>query len=353
MEGSQRFSGRIDLATAPEQEVEEALARWDELAPETLEVLARDPVHGPRLSRLQLAEAWLAERAAGDAPAAVRECPEAEELFDYGRGPGYRPLAPERRAQLDRHVLRCEPCRSLSASLQRRPPVPLEILPLGPGAGAEAGWAHSPAAGPRPSRLRLVRAALPLAAAAAVLALALPRLLDRGQALPAFPERPLLRDGGDAAALLAPRGALLRSNPLAPERHIELAPVPRAEHYRAQLLLHGGGAFEAGEPIGELLADVPHLALPDLAPGRYTLAAWVRVDGLDQPLGRRDFQVVLDPELERALGRAAGPGPLSESTLRGLVRELDARSYWTDARAVARRLPAAPERDAYLSAPGR
>lgn len=349
MEGSQRFSGRIDLATAPEQEVEEALARWDELPPETLEVLARDPVHGPRLSRLQLAEAWLAERAADGAPATVTECPDAEELFDYGRGPGYRPLPSARRAQLDRHVLRCEPCREFAATLQRRPPVPLEILPLH--AGSEPGSSAPPDA--RATRLRLVRAALPLAAAAAVMALALPRLLDRGEALPAFPERPLLRDGGDAAALLAPRGALLRANALAPERRIELAAVPRAEHYRVQLLLHGGGAFEAGEPIGELLAEVPHLALPDLAPGRYTLAAWVRVDGLDQPLGRRDFQVVLDLELEQALERAAGPGPLSEATLRRLVRDLDARSYWTDARAVARRLPASPEREAYLSAPGR
>ena len=64
----------------------EILAHWDELTPSGLERLERQPVLGPRLARLRRAERWLVERTADPT------CPDADELYDYGRGPGYRPL---------------------------------------------------------------------------------------------------------------------------------------------------------------------------------------------------------------------------------------------------------------------
>lgn len=343
MDASKRAGRRLDLVTAPEREVEDALIHWDELAPGALEDLARHGVHGPRLRRLQLAEAWLEERAAGEVPPGVLECPAPEELYDYGRGPGATPLAPERRAQLDRHTLRCGPCRGLVATLERRPPAPLDLL--APAARPGPRGAVLPTTAAR--RPRSLTRWLPLAAAAAALVIALP-LWQRSEPLPGLPGRPLLRDGSGAEALLLPRGPLLVWPAPGLERRVELSPVPGAEHYRVQLQRHEGGAFEAGDPAGELVAEGPSLVLPQLAPGRYTYVAWARVDGLDRHLGARDFQVVEDPDLAASLARVRGEGDL-----RRLIAVLDERTFWTDARALARLLPPSGERDAYLDAPGR
>lgn len=341
MDASNGSRGKIDLATAPERAIEDALAHWDELPAAGLEDLARHAVHGPRLRRLQLAEAWLHEQAAGEAPEAVAACPTSEELYDYGRGPGSTALAGERRAEIDRHTLRCGACRGLVATLERRPPVPLDLLPLPP-ADAEPELAPASRA-----RLRLVRTLLPLAAAAAVLLFALPRL-DRSEASVELPTAPILRDGGGGEALLLPRGPVLCIPGTTLERRIELAAVPGATAYRVQLLRHGGGAFETGEPVGELLATDTNLVLPHLEPGHYTWSAWAEVDGLWAHLGRRDFEVVESEDIVRSLARAT-----TEADARRLIVEFDARGLVTDARALARLLPPSPERDAYLAAPGR
>jgi hypothetical protein len=323
---------------------------------------------GPRLALIEEAEAWLAGRATRG------ECPAAEELYDFGRGPGARPLSPERELALRDHVDACRECAGLVTTLATRPPVPL-VLEEGP-----AERPAAPAAVRTPSRPRSVRAPSgprPMAwvslAAAALLLVTLGFFWNRIFAgAPAteyasavvYPAEPVLR-GDEAGALYFPRGRVLAGPPaghpagLWHAARFELAAREGATRYRVHLARADGGAFDPGTPLCVLSAPEPLLGFADLepastpvelAPGRYTWEAWARVDGLDVPLGRRDFDVVHEPDVERAL--AAQPADArGRSALLALLHE---RGLVVDARAYARSLPPSAERDAYLRRlPGR
>jgi hypothetical protein len=360
----------LDLTTASTAEIEEALASWDDLPPQTLERLATHPVWGGRLATLQLADAWLAEQGPSERPPEVARCPEADELFDYGRGPGARPLAARRRAQIDRHVLGCEECRTFAASLASRPPVPLaDGLP----ASIPTGSLPAPARRERPQAAPVIelerarrwrpRVLVPLAAAAALAVAALTALRPGPSlAAPGWPERPVDVRGAEAGELIAPRGTLLAAGPGAawtglaarPAPVFELRPVPGAEAYRVELARTDGSALGEGELLATLETPAPadatsiaRLAGPALEPGRYTWRAFAVVNGLETALGPRDFAVAADPELTAALAELEPADEPARSQT--AVRLLDERGHLADARAVARRLPASAGRDEYLS----
>lgn len=371
MDQAKRATEGFDPARASAVEIEEALASWDELSPQALERLAADPRTASKLRVLQLAEAWMCEQGRSERPAEVARCPAAEELYDYGRGPGAAPLPAARRAEIDRHVLACPSCAAFARSLESRPPVPLMR-------GGELGRSPSPA---RPAtglppvlelrqrRARPLRALAPLAAAALVVAGTLlwlrresPPALGRG-----LPPAELLR-GAESAALVSPRQRVLQLSrsdswhglPSSPAPLFEIAPLPEAEEYRVELERHAGQALERGERIASLRVGPERregepfatLAGPPLAPGRYTWRAFAVVRGLERELGARDFELRADPELERRLAALAGaPEPERSETA---VRMLDAAGYHAEARALARRLAPSAERDAYLGrAPAR
>ena len=92
-----------------------------------------------------------------------------------------------------------------------------------------------------------------------------------------------------------------------------------------------------------------HRLLPEAAegppPGHYTWEAWATVDGLERLLGERDFEVVRDEDVRANLA--------SLSDLER-VHALHEAGWWTDARALARRMHPSVGRDAYLDGtPGR
>lgn len=397
MDAPRRSRSLPDLATAAEEELDEVLVHWDELRPGDLEELATHPLLGPRLAALQRAEAWLSEQGSGDAPPGVAACPSPEELYDYGRGPGYSPLPPERRVEIDRHLLRCEACKGFAEALERRPPVPLDLplagapslsigadRPSAPGTdGGEPEVGSTPAVplprrrsgGPRPAppadlqppgrsasprrgRPRLAR--LASLAAAAALAASLPLLLRPSGTEHGFPAPPPVLRGRAADALLFPRGLVLARSPalagigLRPDTPLrfEIAPIEGASGYRVELLRAAADPFAAGDRVALLESAEPTLAAEALSPGRYTWRAFADVGGLERFLGERDFEVREDPELvRRLLARADSDAPQRGEAL---VRLLDEAGYLVDARALARTLPPSPERDAYLArVPGR
>jgi hypothetical protein len=331
----------LDQAT-PDQ-LQEALAHWDELEGEDLVRLASHRATARRLAALRRVEGALEAGVLREEAAAPSDCPSAEALYDLGRGPGFAPMPAEERAQLEAHLEGCADCRGLVATLRTPPPLPLDLGHGGPGApltgpGSEA--ARFPA---RP--LRDTRGWLPLAAAAAVVgALMLPRLFGPTEATFAgLPEHPLLR-GAETAGLLFPRGRVLGEG-LAAAPLYELAPVEGASGYRVEVLRHDGGVFSEGEPVQVLRSATPELAGAALETGFYTWRATAEVDGLERELGAREFEVVRD-EARAAL--LSGDAPLVDR-----IRALHEAGYPSDARRLARELPEGPQKDAYLSAPGR
>jgi len=319
---------------------------------------AECPACGPRLALIEQAEAWLAGQAgAPKDQGATGECPPAEELYDYGRGPGARPLPSSRERAVRNHVEACGECAGLVATLASRPPVPL--------------WIDVPASASAAAPVPLLRPrhwmSFALAAAAVVL-ISLGLFWNRifasapvtELASVVYPPEELLRGEADGA-IHFPRGRVLAGKEagLWHALRIELAERANATRYRAHLLRADGGAFDAGTPLCALAADGPELTLADrepgtaaveLAPGHYTCEAWAVVDGLDVPLGRRDFEVVHDADVERAL---ATP-PADARGRSALLASMHDRGLLVDARAYARSLPPTPERDAYLRRlPGR
>ena len=128
--------------------VAEALTHWDELEPNLLTAIETHPQHGPRLSMLRRADHWLATKGASLRPATG--CPSSEELYDFGRGPGFGPLASSRRAELERHLRTCTDCERLVETLAAPPPVPLELpgrgtvrMPARAGSGGEVETVES------------------------------------------------------------------------------------------------------------------------------------------------------------------------------------------------------------------
>jgi hypothetical protein len=167
---------------------------------------------------------------------------------------------------------------------------------------------------------------------------------------PRFPQPPLLR-GDLGGPLLHPRVAVLAlgTGELVHPVVFELEPQEDASSYRVHLTRRDDDRavlLLQGE-TEQLTADVDRLE-----PGGYTWEAWAVVRGLDVPLGRRDFEVRHDAEALSLLDEiAALPDPeRSERALALLVE----RGFLSDARALARTLPASPQREAFLDhVPGR
>lgn len=361
--------------------VSEALAHWDELDPVTLRTLAADPRHRSRLNLLQSVDVWMQSRVHdADASSVARDCPTAEELYDFGRGPGFSSLAAARREAIEGHAASCAECSEIVLSLATPPPLPLVLGPwLEPvidrpvarrPTAAPAPLSRPELVGPRrplpatkrPSFDELWKRWAPVAAAAGVLVAASVWFgSQRESASGRFPESPLLR-GEAGGPLYFPRDRVLVANAnlaqawpaLADELKFEIEPQPEAVAYRVDLFRHEAGAFAPAEPVESLSSEGPSLSLPAraLPPGNYTWRAWVLERGLERSLGERDFALVEDAGLARELERLAGLAEPERSL--AAVRLLVERGYSTDARRLARRLPQSPERDAFLGRmPGR
>lgn len=321
----------------------EQLAHWDALTAGELAELERQPEHSRRLERLRRTDAWLKRRvtAIDSDP-----CPSAETLYDYGRGPGYRPLEMDERGRIDSHLEDCVACETLVETLATSPPLPLDLvdpdLPLAP--VHELSAKQAPA-----SRALPLRAArlLPLAAAGVAIGLFIFQQ-ERVSNASGWPAAPLLR-GAANEALLFPRGLVLFApdgEGFAGDPLFEMSPIAGAAEYRVTVRAHSGGAFERGAETLRLRGAEPALsAETTFALGHYTWEAWAVVDGLEQPLGSRDFEVIEDRELLATV-----------RTLPGLeaLHTLHTKGYRTDARHIARRMPSSKERDDYLGTrPGR
>jgi len=348
---------------------EDALSRWDELDPALLEAIAAHPQHGPRLAMLRRADRWLGKGLGLETIEGT--CPTAEELYDYGRGPGYGPLPSARRAEIERHLVACHECEAHVETLAIPPPVPLDF----PSSLPVRNRIPTPvrAARPTPSpileetverpRFRALPRYAPLAVAAAlVLALGIwIGILPSGSATRGFPTAPLLR-GSSGGPLYFPRERVLRPGPevaklfpaLGRALVFEVEPQPDATAYSIDVARHGEDAFAVeGEVVAELSGDAPTIrSTIELEPGTYTWTSRVVVRGLARELGARDFAIVLDPELETQLGNLRELDEPARSL--EAVRILHERGYVADARAIARAMPASPDRDAYLGqVPGR
>jgi hypothetical protein len=329
--------GRPDLAAA--------LVDFDELPAAERAALGAHaracPSCGPALRLLEAAQAHLGGLAAGSA---IGDCPAAEELFDFARAPGARPLSAPRAAAVGAHAERCADCRELLAGLAARPPSPLIFDPP-----------SEPVRSQPPARRRLRRLGPLLASAAGLLAvlalwrsnageLAGPR---QGEALGvAFPAAEVLR-GDQGGALLWPRGALLSPPAAEGGLRFELELPERAGAWRVRVQARADDPFAPGREVATLAGTGPLGAAEALPPGAYTWEAWAEVDGLDVHLGRRDFDVRADGDVAAELARlAAAPEPERSS---GILALLAARGYHADARAWARTLPPGPARDEFLA----
>lgn len=405
------------------ERVHAALARWDELDTELLATLERHPQHGPKLAVLRAADRWLERQitvstprphglplpvGAGAAGSGARNgpCPSADELYDLGRGPGYRPVEARRRAELEGHVQTCSDCEELVRSLAAPPPVPLDFelpeqatlpgsyraslltsprtgettpAPSAPRAPEHAAATAetpivsirpAPRAAPSSSRrwatfgeatFSATRRWAPLAAAAGLALCAGLWFVSREDtALGAGPRPgPLLRGHGVAQLyyprerVLAAESVLHRGWPsLANFASFELAPQPDADGYRVEVFRAGSDAFTRGESVWSATSPSPILTLTRaLAPGHYTWEAWTTANGIENRLGTRDFEVVSDAALDAELAR------ITERGLAGLARALvllDARGFTSDARTLAHTLPEGELRERWLApVPGR
>lgn len=333
----------IEDLTDPDR-AEEALTHWEELEPNLLTAIESHPQHGPRLTMLRRADRWL--EAHGPELSSAGPCPSSEELYDFGRGPGFGPLSSERRREIDLHLRRCAECEGLVESLATPPPVPIEVPSLQSGR----------------SRFRRLQRLAPLAAAATVLvSLAIWYAIDHaGTTEAAFPGAPLLR-GSSTGTLLFPRDRVLHASEklrvafpaLDGSLAFELETVAGAEGYEVEVARHGGDAFATEETkLFELAGNGSTLVADptqgsSLGVGEYTWTARAKVRGLDEPLGQRDFAIADDPALTEELldlSDRAEPGRSLAA-----VNLLHAKGFLTDARAIARSMPASPERDAYLA----
>jgi hypothetical protein len=368
---------------------------------------------GPQLELLRTAQSWLESRpleqlfprtpGSFGSPSAG-ECPSAEELYDFGRGPGAQPLAGLELRSISVHVAHCGECSAMLRTLASKPPIPLDLTadevgsvdgraiearrsprsamnlmePMKSAAGARpvlvthvvlAGNGSAPSL-PRPRRQRRW---MQLAAAAAVLALGVlwqvnerrsrEETVASGSLGPTFPAAPVLR-GDAASALLFPRDRLLAVEPDAAhpsgllfEPRFEVTARDGAREYRVRLLRNSDNAFDPGQPLGELRSTQPVLpyearVLGALDQQFYTWEAWGLVNGLDTFLGRRDFEVVRDAELTAEIARLLQTSEPQKTT--DILALLHERGFLSDARSYALTLPASQARDDYLRAlPGR
>lgn len=338
---------------------------WDSLAPDRLHELERHaaecPSCGPALDLQRRAQLWLEARwreAGGPDP-----CPEAEELYDFGRGPGAHALGRRREEEISDHVLRCTSCREIVRTLEARPPVP--ILEPWAREPSETVRRPVPEPAPRERRGRILPFRRPSWVAAAALvataAVAIGLLTERASSVrarglhaqdaPEWPSTPLVRGAATDGALF-PRGRVLAAPGGGALQHLvfEIRPVEGAS-YTVVLERTGPGAFDAGQTVATFSGSDPVLELPaelsaSLEPGHYTWEAWVTENGLDRSLGARDFELRADENLAARV-LALGDTP-ALADLVGLVGDLSAAGWATDARALARRAPPGPDRDRFL-----
>lgn len=381
-----RFSP-ADLHDDPKA-AHDALLHWDEQSEQILRLLALHPEHGGRLETLQRADGWLRQSAAksivartqngengprpdllGDRTLDLSErgspilsCPPADELYDFASGPGASPLPLERRLVIDRHLAACAECDHFVGTLSVAPPSPLllgreEVEAVSAPGVQPQTFATAPTGSASPTRLRRfprLRIAIPLAAAAAlVLAFGIWRAFAPvTQQRATWPEAPRMR-GEAAGALTWPRGRVLPRTEaaarsaawLAGPIPFELDVAPGAAELRIQVFQTAGGAFDAPSPFAEWTTTSLASTSPALLPeGHYTWKAWTRERGLDIELGSRDFEVVSNDALLREIAELLD----RDDGIRA-VGLLESRGYAVDARALARTLPASPERDAYLA----
>jgi hypothetical protein len=332
-----------------------------------------------RLSLVQQAERWLADHASSNraAVSSPTPCPSAEDLFDFGRGPGARALNQGLERRIQAHLVDCEDCRGLVATLATRPPAPLLDAARANGL-ATADGVRPPAARPRPSiapvekRPAAKRRVLSYAAAAAVLLGALylwnvnrtshgAGRSDLADAGIVFPEGELLR-GDLADALRFPRGNVLGSP--TPDvqgtwhvLHFELTPQSAAAKYRIVLSRLPSNVLADSELILRHESETAEFDLGEalvgkLHPGKYSWEAWASVNGLDRSLGQRDFEIIDDTSARELLAKSQKlEEPVRSSTI---LKWLVDHDYNTDARAYSRGLPQSPERDKFISRlPGR
>ena len=307
---------------------------------------------GPKLEHLQRAQVWLEGQAL---PRPTGVCPSADELYDFGRGPGARRRSEAERLSLRAHAAACAECSKFLRTLEQRPPSPVLF---------EVRADELRATSHQRRRLQLL---IPLAAAAAVAAIFVWRGANSATGDAAanevaaarirFPTEVALR-GTAPSELWYPRERVLASAaglwaPLV----FELAPREHASSYRVTLLRHDGGAFAAGVEVARFEGAAPLLSAPPeleraLAAGHYTWEAWAGVDGLEVALGRRDFEVVLDEALVGELAaRDRAPEPTRSEALLHLLHDA---GFDGDARSFARTLAPSAERDAFLARrPGR
>ena len=344
--------GEFSLPVCSRRDVARKLAYWDDLQNGELAELethaVRCAVCGPRLSILKRAQEVL------ESTRAPEGCPPAEDLYDFGRGPGHQPLAAERLSEIQGHIVHCQDCRAHLATLESRPPLPLDLSPA-----VEA--AH---VGPR-RRLWIA----PLTAAAGLLAAALIWEVARRPSAAAetgpevavaatghvYPEKTTVRGIHDGP-LVFPRGAVLASADGGPHFGLkfEMLAEEGASEYRVKLYRQTDDVFVPGELISVFRHTGPGLVAPaslsaQLTPGGYTWEAWCVVDGLDKSLGRLDFDVISDPEL---LARLAILERLEEPQ-RGtsILTLLHGHHLETDLRAFAGTLPPSDDRDRFLALP--
>ncbi|MBM3992323.1 MAG: hypothetical protein FJ298_15145 [Planctomycetes bacterium] len=344
-------AGRGSTRGEPACERPELAARvcdWPELPPHERACLEAHALTcrecGAGLALVRETEAWLEQQV--PSPNA-NLCPSAEELYDYGRAPGARPLPEVERMAVRAHLATCGECSALVETLALRPPAVLIDLPCP--ADRTATASAPPLPRPR-ARVVLLGALASIAAAAAAVAIFWPRPTAPSSTFVRFPAAELLR-GEPHDALLFPRHAVLleHARPWQPLR-FELAPRERATRYRIVLRATDGGAFDVGHAVLRLESDTPELAADAsfvLAPAHYTWDAWADVDGLTVELGSRDFEARADAGLCAELAACARASePTRSESILNLLHE---RGLEGDARAFARTLPASPERDAYLA----
>jgi hypothetical protein len=381
------------------KQVAEALTHWDELEPALLTAIETHPQHGPRLAMLRRADHWLETKGAG--LRAPMPCPSAEELYDFGRGPGFGPIVSARRAELERHLRTCAECEKLVETLAAPPPVPLELPARGPlrmparaasehaGANSRDGTQGPPASIPdalptdfgeaqpfaradhsqpfagtaSKRRLRALPRLAPIAVAASlIIGLGLWIAFSPSDTdAVGFPHAPLLR-GSAGGPLFFPRDRVLHVTPAVRAAFpaldgrvvFEIEPQAEATNYRVDLARHAGDAFAADEAslmkLSGAASTIP--ATAEITPGQYTWTARAVVRGLDQDLGQRDFALVDDADVSGQLAALASRAEPGRSLT--AIKLLHERGYFGEARAIARAMPASPERDAYLSqVPGR
>jgi hypothetical protein len=374
MRGPQPDCGRPDLAgrLAPGDELSGAFATEMAAHAESC------PSCAVRLSLIQQAERWLADRGSSNR-GGVRgstPCPAAEELFDYGRGPGARGLALSVERRVEAHLVDCEDCRLLVATLAMRPPAPLLDRSPAPVQGRvpEESGSREPHTAPARPTLAPVSAParaprrtwVPYAAAAAVVLAAAYWWQTSRDSLGAergvvasteidYPELELLR-GDTASSLRAPHGRVLASTAEAaggtwhPLRFV-IAPQPGAKAYKVRLLRASASAFGDDESVASLTVTSNEFTWTDdaarsLPPGNYSWEAWALVNELEVYLDKQDFRICDDPAARQIQAQCAAlPEPARSSTL---LAWLVAHKYATDAHAVAASLPESAARNAFL-----